>query len=191
MSPGWMSPGLARYLAFSGKASRALSVSLCAAAIALRRVARLDGDRGDRRPQDRVRPGDDALDPCLPGGRRPGVAAPAHAVDVGVDDDGAAVDRDARRLVRRGDELGDRLELGVGVRARVRRPSTRSTRAPTRSCSRPRRPRRRSSGAWCWDARRRPGSRPRTSPGSIARTIVPSRSMYAVADGPVEPARLA
>ncbi len=27
--------------------------------------------------------------------------------------------------------------------------------------------------------------------GSIARTIVPSRSMYAVAEGPAEPARLA
>jgi hypothetical protein len=27
--------------------------------------------------------------------------------------------------------------------------------------------------------------------GSIARTIVPSRSMYAVADGPQEPVRLA
>ena len=27
--------------------------------------------------------------------------------------------------------------------------------------------------------------------GSIARTIVPSRSMYAVAEGPQEPARLA
>ena len=51
------------------------------------------------------------------------------------------------------------------VPAAVRRPppSTRSTRAPTRSCSRPRRPRRRSSGSWCWDARRHPGSRPRTS----------------------------
>src|SRR5450759_3300482 len=36
MSPGWMSPGLARYLAFSGYASRALSVSPCAVAMALR-----------------------------------------------------------------------------------------------------------------------------------------------------------
>ena len=32
MSPGWMSPGLVRYLAFSGNARRALSVSPCAAA---------------------------------------------------------------------------------------------------------------------------------------------------------------
>src|SRR3990172_7200160 len=35
-SPGWMSPGLARYLAFSGKVRRAVSVSPCAAAIAER-----------------------------------------------------------------------------------------------------------------------------------------------------------
>ena len=54
-----MSPGLARYFAFSGKARRAARVSPCAAAIAREAVARLHGDRRDRRPQDRVRPGDD------------------------------------------------------------------------------------------------------------------------------------
>ncbi len=51
--------------------------------------------------------------------------------------------------------------------ARCPSPSTRSTRASTRSCARRRRPRRRSWGSWCSARRRRPGSRPRTSTGRL------------------------
>jgi len=109
-----MSPGLARYLAFSGNARSALSVSPCDAAIALRvsptfTVTVTIGGRRSALARLMTRL---ALASRVAGGH--GVAATRHAVDVSVHDHGAAVDRQAERPRCRRYQPGDALELGIG-----------------------------------------------------------------------------
>ena len=100
-----MSPGLARYFAFSGKASSALSVSLCAEAIAERLSPaftvtvtiggrRIAFARAMTSPTHASRVG-----------RRPGADARLTLLRSLWPMDGAAVDRQAGRLGHRGDRV--------------------------------------------------------------------------------------